>query len=201
MAQIVMIQPNTSLTGSFVRMVPLGVLYASSRVVTETELDLTILDVRAEPNRWQDNLGKLLGEETRIVGFSVMSGASIDDSLTMSTWVKQHWPHIKIVWGGPHPTFSPDDILEEPLIDYVISGYGRDAFFSLVQHLFELRDARLPETINGLGWRDGSGTSRRNPPETEFEFLDYKAIPYHLIEDYSIYRHIDAVNVACCIRS
>ncbi len=147
--------------------------------------------MRVDPKAWRQNLGALLDQETRIVGFSVMSGVSINDSLAMSAWVREQRPEVKIVWGGPHPTFSPDDIMEEPLIDYVISGYGRDAFFDLTQLLFERDDAPTLEQISGLGWRDKDGKVHLNPTSTQFEFLDYRTIPYHLIEDYSVYRHID----------
>ncbi|MBF0382584.1 MAG: B12-binding domain-containing radical SAM protein [Magnetococcales bacterium] len=191
MAEIIMIQPNTSLTGAFVRMVPLGVLYASSRIIKETEIDLAILDLRIEPTEWQKNLIALKDDKTRIVGFSVMSGFSISESMTISRWIRENWPDVKIVWGGPHPTFSPDDVLAETFIDYVVQGYGRDSFFDLVQNIYNQPNAAPLESIPGIGWRDNGAIAKKNPPGTSFEFIDYQQIPYHLIEDYSVYRHID----------
>ncbi|MBF0134694.1 MAG: B12-binding domain-containing radical SAM protein [Magnetococcales bacterium] len=191
MAHIVMVQPSTSLTGSFIRMIPLGILYAASRVIRDLQLDVALLDARINPDRWQQDLETCLTPETRIVGFSVMSGFSILESLKITRWIKQHHQEIIVVWGGPHPTFSPEDTLAEPTIDFVIRGYGRDAFHDLVAHVWQRPEAPQKEDIQGLGWRNEWGETRLNPESDQFEFMDYQEIPYHLIADFSVYRHID----------
>lgn len=188
--EIVMIQPKTSLTGSFIRMLPIGILYASSRVVKEGG-KVSILDTRIDYTAWKRDIKNLMTDNTIIVGISVMSGISILESLKISRYIKKNYPGISIVWGGPHPTFSPEDVLHEPAIDYIIRGYGAEPFYQLYLHL-TANPAALPiEKIKGLSWRNNTGVVHHNGIERSFEFIHYNDIPYHLIKDLSAYRHVD----------
>lgn len=190
MSDILMIQPNTSLTGSFVRMVPLSLLYAVSEIVKDG-YQASILDIRLNPRTWQDDVTREIEAGARIVGFTVMSGASILDSLAMTRWIKRKWPNIFIVWGGPHPTFSPDDVLECTDIDFAVRGYGAKPFLELVRHLLGSSRAVPCKDISGLSWRDDKRLIISNQRSLEFEFINFRDIPYHLIPDYAVYRHID----------
>ena len=183
-----MIQPRTSLTGTFVRMLPLGLLYASSKIVKKG-LPVHILDTRVS-HSWKEDLKRLINDNTLIVGLSVMSGVSILESIKISRYVKSNHPNIKIVWGGPHPTFSPGDVLQEKSVDFVISGYGVEPFFRLVCNLSGIRDGMELLNIEGLSWREQEKVMI-NQPSHDFEFIHYEDIPYNLINNLSDYKHID----------
>jgi anaerobic magnesium-protoporphyrin IX monomethyl ester cyclase len=188
--EIVMIQPRTSLTGAFIRMLPIGLLYAASKVVAGG-FAVRILDVRINPPSWEKELLKAIDDKTVIVGISVMSGFSILDSLKISRYIKSKYPHIRIIWGGPHPTFSPQECLSEPCIDFIIRGYGAEPFYQLVLNLSGSKEALSLEEISGLSFRDVHGNICHNEISPEFEFIDYKEIPYKLIKDFSVYKDIN----------
>lgn len=192
--EIVMVQPKTSLTGSFIRMLPIGLLYASSKVVKEG-FPVHILDARIASYFWKNDLARLINERTIIVGITVMSGISIKESINISRYVKSKWPNIIIVWGGPHPTFSPEDILQEKSVDFVIRGYGSDPFYQLVLFLTGTEKTLPLNKIKGLSWRDNKGIFHNNEVSNSFEFIYYKDIPYDLIKNLNDYKHIDGERV------
>ncbi|NJD91508.1 MAG: B12-binding domain-containing radical SAM protein [Geobacter sp.] len=189
-SEIILVQPITSVTGAFIRMLPLGVLYAASGIVRDG-FTVHILDTRISPASAEADLERLINRHTRIIGFSVMSGVSITESIRLSRMVKARHPDIAVVWGGPHPTFSPHDVLQEASIDIIIRGYGAEPFRKLARRLLQAPDSVAFELIDGLSWRNESGRTIHNETAPSFEFIDYREIPYHLIPDFSAYRHID----------
>ena len=186
---VIMVQPGTSVTGSFIRMLPLGILYAASGIVREG-FGVRLLDARISPATVEADLERLITERTRVVGFSVMSGVSVTESLRLSRLLKKRHPRVAVVWGGPHPTFSPEDVLAEPSVDFLIRGYGAAPFLELVRLITGAAESRPREEIGGLSWRTERGDVRHNELPPGFEIIDYRQIPYHLIPDMGAYRHI-----------
>lgn len=185
--RIVMLYPAQGFSGTYVRHAPLSLLYASSEVI-KAGYDVRVLDTRLHPADWRERLAAMLDPEVGIVGISVMSGRPISFARELGAFVKERRPDIKVVWGGPHATFYPETILEgEPNADFVVSGYGSQPFLELCN---AVRDGRAPEGVPGVSWRDGA-TIRSTPSAASFEFLDYRDIPYHLIEDYGPYGQLD----------
>ena len=186
-----MIQPRTSLTGSFIRMLPAGLLYASGKVV-KMGFKVRILDMRiGNPSSWQNDLISHISPNTIAAGITVMSGVSVLESLKISRYIKQHFPDIRIIWGGPHPTFSGDEILEEPAIDFAVRGYGEDSFCRLMEIIQNGGDEAPLEKIPGLVFRNKAGGIISNPVANQFEFIDYRDIPYGLITDFNAYKNIN----------
>lgn len=188
--EVILVQPRTSVTGAFIRMLPLGVLYAASGVVRDG-YTVHILDTRISPASAEADLERLITRQTRVVGFSVMSGVSVTECIRLSQMIKARHPEITVVWGGPHPTFSPQDVLQETSIDYIIRGYGAEPFRNLIRTLSSAPDSIPFNQIHGLSWRDERAQPHHNEIDPTFEFIDYRDIPYHLIPDFSAYRHID----------
>ncbi|QWR77076.1 B12-binding domain-containing radical SAM protein [Candidatus Magnetomonas plexicatena] len=188
--EVVLIQPSNSVTGSFIKMLPIGLLYASSEIVKKG-VKVHILDLRFQHLTWKNALSKVVNDRTLIVGITVMTGVAISDSLNISQFVKANYPGVYVVWGGPHPTSNPRGILSEHSIDFLIRGYGSEPFLQLYNNLTEAKDAAGLNTIPGLSYRDSHGSAIDNEPANTFEFIDYRDIPYHLIADFSMYKHMD----------
>jgi len=188
--EIIMVQPRTSVHGSFVRMLPLGLLYAVSKIVHEG-YPVHILDARISPSSDEHDLDQMINANTLIVGISVMSGVSVIESIRLSRAVKARHPHVFVVWGGPHPTFSPRDVLQETSVDYVVRGYGSEPFRELVRRLADEPGAKSLNNITGLSWRDEQGQAHHNEVVPDFEFIDYHDIPYRLIPYLSVYKYFD----------
>lgn len=187
--EIIMIQPNLSLGGTFTCMPPIGILYASSEAIKEG-YTIHICDLRIKPAEWEKTISNLINERTLIVGFSVMGGIPVKESLKISRYIKQRWPKLYIVWGGPHATFCDNEVIKESSIDFVVRGYGSKPFLHLINCLVGKDDALPLGEINGITWKDEKGNYYRNEIAIGFEFIHYKDIPYYLIKDYSVYKYL-----------
>lgn len=72
-SRVIMIYPEQGVSGTYVRHMPLSLLYASVELVQDG-FDVKILDTRLHPNDWHKKLKTLLGNDVLAVGISVMSG-------------------------------------------------------------------------------------------------------------------------------
>ncbi len=103
--------------------------------------------------------------------------------------VKEIDNNIKIVVGSSHPTCCPEEVMQNPNIDFVISGEGEIPLFHLVK---EIKKANPKwETVPGLHYRDNNGNIVQTYPADLISNLD--KLPYparHLVLncDYSRYR-------------
>lgn len=176
--RILLVYPKTGLQGSLIRHLPLSLLYAAVDAVKEG-FDIAIEDVRLDPRGWQERIAGKITADTIIVGVSVMSGTPIRSALEISRWVKRRHPDVRVVWGGPHATFNGREILAEPSVDYVVSGYGSKPLARLAAHLRDRSGS--PADIPGLVYRGERGVEAVAPAR-EFEHIDYRDIPYHLVE-------------------
>jgi len=186
--ELLLIQPNTSLTGAFVRMLPLGLLYASSQIIKKG-YSAKLIDLRINPSNWMKDLEKAITDKTLIVGISAMTGIAISEGIKVSRFIKERYPDINVVWGGPHVTFSPESVFEEKTVDFAIRGYGSVPFTKLYEFLLGKSSEKIEEIV-GLSYRGQSGRIFHNKIDNHFEFVDYNDIPYWLIENFSNYRHV-----------
>lgn len=173
---ILMIFPRLGSEDVFVKDMPIGLLYASSSVVKKG-YEVKILDLRLHKD-WRSVLYEHLEANPKIVGLSVYTGNPIKVSLEISKAVKERTKAM-VVWGGPHASLDPDLTMASPYIDYLVRGYGSEAFGRLTDSIFGGKQSL--ETIEGISYRCDSGVCH-NPVSDELEFIDHREIPYHLIE-------------------
>lgn len=188
--RILLIYPKMGMAGTLVYYMPLSLLYAAIDSI-KAGFETDIVDVRLHPKDWKEVVASKITKDTVLAGISVMTGAPIRNALEITKWIKENYPHIKIVWGGPHATFNGVEILDEPNIDFVISGYGSLPLSLLARHISNDRGVSDLSGINGLIFRDNNRVVEV-PCENRFEIVDYKDIPYKLIKkDISFYGQLD----------
>ena len=85
-----------------------------------------------------------------VVCFSATTGQHVWQ-LSVARAIKRRWNTV-IIMGGPHPTFYPKVLEEEPSIDFICMGEGEDCLVELARALERSED---PAGIPNLGWRDG----------------------------------------------
>lgn len=76
-----------------------------------------LFDGRIDNNAF-DNLLKFAPD---IVGFSSVTPGYLK-SIELAEIVKQKFPGIPIIFGGPHPSILPDEVIIQPCVDYVLTG-------------------------------------------------------------------------------
>jgi len=96
---------------------------------------------------------------------------------------------IKIIVGSFHPTYCPEEVMQNRDIDFVISGEGEIPLLNLIK---ELRKASPRwETVPGISYRTKDGQVKHNPRADLINNLDELPFPARdlvLNCDYTTYR-------------
>jgi radical SAM superfamily enzyme YgiQ (UPF0313 family) len=173
---ILLVYPQLGSWDDVVRDIPLSLVYAATHAVKH-DYDVKIIDLRLQPDNWQNTIDKILEKGCHLVGISVMTGNPISTSLKVSQYVREKFS-VPTVWGGPHPTILPEQTLENSHVDFVIRDWGSKALYELITCLSGGSIAK--ENIAGLGYKE-NGQIRLNSPQTCFEMLAYSDLPYQLV--------------------
>ncbi len=102
-----------------------------SAVSKDKGFDINLIDLRALKS-WEHFREELRKRRPRVCGLTMMS---VDFNPVMESIgiIKAVDPNIIVVVGGPHPTIAPNEVLENPLIDYVVLKEGEISFPRLLQ--------------------------------------------------------------------
>ncbi len=188
--RLLLVYPKLGLSGSLGRYIPLSLLYAAIDSL-KAGFAIDIVDVRLAPGRWQEQISAKMTPDTLLLGISVMTGTPIKNATEISRWAKAAYPQVKIVWGGPHASFNGEEILQTPEVDYAVAGYGSRPLSLLAKRLRGDADAPALADIAGLLYR-ANGQTVCVPPDNQFEVVDYRDIPYALVEaDLARYGQLD----------
>ncbi|MCO6450270.1 MAG: B12-binding domain-containing radical SAM protein [Caldilineales bacterium] len=104
-------------------------------------------------------------DEPLVVGFTVMPGPQLQQSVPLAAEIKHRHPHVVMVWGGYFPTQHWDACLRSDFVDYVIRGHGEYAFAQLLEGLQSPsgNPQRRQFDYPGLAYRDPAGVPVSNP--------------------------------------
>ncbi len=178
--RILLIYPEMGMSGAYVRHIPLSLLYAAVDSL-KADFAVDIVDARLCPDSWQEEISRKISPATILAGISVITGTPVSSALKITRWLKQRYPSLATVWGGPHANFAPEDILSERSVDFVISGYGSRPLAQLANSI--AAGLSSIAAINGLTFRNpADGLPVTTPPEPLFEYHDFHDIPYHLVD-------------------
>jgi anaerobic magnesium-protoporphyrin IX monomethyl ester cyclase len=88
--------------------------------------------------RLDDEREKFLGAlklRPLFVGISSLTGVQLLDGMWAGQKVREVDPTIPIVWGGWHVTLSPEESLQERLVDIVVAGRGEELIVQVAKAL------------------------------------------------------------------
>lgn len=119
-------------------------------------------------------------DDCLFVGFSVMTGYGIIESLAVSDFVHNHSQTTKVVWGGWHPSLLAEQTLLAPEIDFVVVGQGEHTVAELA-HSLHRGDSEF-SSIQGLGWKK-DGRAVFNPARPLSNISDFPELPFQFLED------------------
>lgn len=112
--------------------------------------------------RLQEFVSKL---DPLFIGISLMS-TEYEGACEVSGYLKKHFPDTPIVWGGIHPTISPETSTAHA--DYVCVGEGEKSVLDLANAFYNGQD---PRAIPNLCYRE-NGEQMRNPLYPLIENID-----------------------------
>lgn len=147
---VLLIQPSVPEQLKRYRMpfMPLGLAYLASMLETNGH-DVTIIDMDVEEVNTEYLINQCM-QNVDLVGVSVTTWTYYV-TLELCKAIKEDFPHIKIVLGGPHVTFTATETLQEaPYVDFIIRGEGER---SLVRLLEEIETGGCNFKVPGLSYR------------------------------------------------
>jgi len=179
--KILLIYTELGFQGSYLIQAPISLIYVSTKLVHIPEVEIEILDCRIEPD-WREKLRqKVLEDDIMMVGFFVMSGLQVGKAFEVTEYVKGLKREIPVIWGGPHPTILPEDVLNYSNIDFCVRGFGLEAFTDLVKKM--LKQESDYETIPNLCFKK-DGKNVIGTINDDYERIGYKDLPYHLLDSF-----------------
>jgi radical SAM superfamily enzyme YgiQ (UPF0313 family) len=168
MKKVILVQPENELNET--TYAPLGLISLAAYI--RKDFDVEIIDLRFEP---LDFLYHQIEEKKPLaVCFSMLTGSCIKQIIAAGRIIKEKYPEVKIVVGGIHPTFFPEQTLENPYIDFVVANEGERVLLELLKCLetgFGLAG------IGGLGWKDEKGRVHVNRIFDKFLNMDELPVP------------------------
>ena len=150
---------------------PMGLMYLASYLRNlDNDRNIRIIDMTIE-DRTPDDIVPILKEfKPDICGISCLT-MNAKNSLIISELIKKWNTNCYVIWGGPHPTFMPDKVLDSRFVDYCVVGEGEETAHSLIS---ALEHNKPPQSIDGIGYRAGENTVINKRPSS----LDIKHLPW-----------------------
>lgn len=129
----------------------------------------------------EENFSALLKKEildSAYAGLSVMT-TQVPGALKISEVIKKINPNCKIIWGGTHPTFFPEQTIKNNLVDIISYGEGEETFY-------EIASGKNLSEISGLLYKD-SGKIIINQPRNlcqpaEMPLFNWDLVPREILE-------------------
>lgn len=116
-----------------------------------------------------------------LVGIGSLS-STIDEAYALSDGLRQKG--VKVVMGGPHVTFRPEEALNH--CDFVVKGEGEETFLALVK---ELEAGASPNGLKGISYKtNADGIQHNEVPGV----VDLSEVPS---PDFTLSPQIDAKNI------
>ncbi|MBZ0271174.1 B12-binding domain-containing radical SAM protein [bacterium] len=185
MARIALVQPMTNIfdAGKKLPTPPISLLCAARYL--HPDHDVRIVDVRIDKD-WRGTLARLIDEGVSVVGTHSITGDQIFSALDVTRFVKSVKPNLPVIWGGIHGTLFPDQVLEEPSVNYVVRFEGEHTFRELVDTILDGGDvsgvAGVSRRIDGQNLHNAERpfVSMDELPDIPFELL--RRNPWFLVD-------------------
>ncbi|MDD2753546.1 MAG: radical SAM protein [Candidatus Portnoybacteria bacterium] len=137
---------------------------------------MEILDGARQPNF----LERLKTEvpKSGAAAFSVMT-MQVGQALEISKIIRELNPECKIIWGGPHPTFFPEQTIKSGLIDIVAVGEGEET-------ILEIASGKKISEVAGAVYKERgrifSNKARALHDPAQMPLFDWELVPREILE-------------------
>lgn len=127
----------------------------------------------------EEILKDCISSELICVGVSAMTGTQIRNALYLARMVRDLTNgKVPFIWGGCHPSVTPEQTLANELVDIVAVGEGDATFIELV-HAIEHKQPL--STVKGILYKDG-GKVVKTECRPLLEVEDLLPTPWELVE-------------------
>ncbi len=179
--KILLIYTELGWQGSYLIQAPISLVYVSTHLVHMPDIEVEVFDCRVEKD-WERKLKKKVeNDNIMMVGFFVMSGVQVTTAHEVTKFIHELNSDIPIVWGGPHPTILPDDVLNYEGVDICVRGFGTDALTELVEKLLNKKTDY--GTIPNLCFKE-NGKNIIGEINDGYERINFRDLPYYLLDSF-----------------
>ncbi len=135
---------------------PLGLAYIGA-VLEKDRHNVKIFDLTLDRDKpFESKVEDIIRFSPDIVGISAMTH-SYANALKTAQYLKNN-TGASIIFGGPHPTIMPDDVMKNSFVDFVVIGEGEETFLKICQNI----KSREFQNIDGLCYREkGKGIDNK----------------------------------------
>lgn len=143
-------------------MVPLGVFYMAT-VLEKMGYNTEVIDMGTiHTTEEQDyQIDRIISEKPRLIGISTTTSTYPLGKEFARKFKKELNGYSKLIWGGYHVTFLPEEPLVEGIADVVVRGEGENAIREIAR--FFMENLGSLNSINGISYRT-EGILVHNPP-------------------------------------
>lgn len=162
---------------------PLGIVYIGT-ALKKAGFEVTLIH-KEIPNFVQVK-EEIKNINPLFVGFSVITGASVKESVEISKFVKNKLK-IPVVWGGIHSTLLKEQCISEKYIDYIVYGEGEKTVVELAN---SLKNNTPVDNILGLCYKKGIKPII-NPPMPFIKDLSESRLDFSILDVKNYFYKID----------
>jgi len=182
MSKILLFNPQSA-NGKY--RIPNSILSIAASI--EGKYEWVIVDGNRDANPLEVIESYLKTGEYKYLGFTVMPGPQLKQSIPFAKTIKEKFPHTMMIWGGYFPSSHPKIILDSGYVDFIINGPGDHAFPSLID---ALENNKPYEFIRNLIYKAGNEIVKTQK-EDLFEQDPLPPLPYDkLNEIYNIKKYL-----------
>jgi len=155
-------------------MPPLGIAWLAAVLRENGFKEVSLIDSIANRYTNSEIITLLKEKDPDIIGVSFNTLIRFS-AFELARLIKKHFPKVPLVVGGPHPTLTAQDTLENiPEIDIIVRGEGEPSLLNLVRAIEKKEDLT---SVKGISFRDEGGGIVHNQPELPIQDLDNLPLP------------------------
>ena len=173
---VLLLYPKTGMDFGSTVAPPHGLL-AISAPLLKKGYSVKILDQRTQRIS-ESELKEYISSDLICVGISTMTGTQIRNALGLARQVRQLTNgNVPLVWGGCHPSVTPEQTLDNENVDIVAIGEGDE---TLVELVTALESKRGLNDIKGIMYRNGN-EKVRTPKRPLLDVETLLPVPWELV--------------------
>lgn len=157
---------------------PVGLMLLAS-VLEKSGAIVEVLDLNMLRLSFSELKKELGAREFDIVGLGGMATVYYYIKF-LAKYLKTEYPSVPIIGGGTVCSGSPDVVMNNTLLDAIVLGEGEPVIIDLIDAMVNNSEKM---SIEGIVFRDSTGTIHKTNPRPRMENLDDLPYPaYHLVE-------------------
>lgn len=135
---------------------PIGLAYLAA-VLEQAGHEVKVIDCQALDMDLERLKSEISSFKPNLVGITSIAPL-IRSALLSAKAVKEAFPDVPVVLGGPHATFMDEQIIaQEASVDVIVRGEGEETLLELVETVY---DSKKLQSINGITFRSNNQVVR-----------------------------------------